>query len=299
MQQALLSAFSSSAAAAKQQGSGGMAALAGACRALSHLGCSTSFGPTTGNSSSIREPAAVPSAAAAAAVAGQWRRHAYLPRHRLTTLCSTAGGSGGGTSSSGGASPAAQRRSGSGSASAGSARSSSSSTASELRQLRGVGPANEELLRQRDIHRLTDLQELLVGEFQGDAQQLAKYLLVGAACGYPGFQCSKWLYLVSIGCRIAVQQVPRGWDCLCMLSNAAHQRCPCPPACLQSEVGIRRRHSDMIAEAVQQRAAEAAGEAEEGSMITLAVEGNISAGKSTFLDVLSHEDANLQELLQV
>jgi hypothetical protein len=55
----------------------------------------------------------------------------------------------------------------------------------------------------------------------------------------------------------------------------------------------------MIAEAVQQRAAEAAGEAEEGSMITLAVEGNISAGKSTFLDVLSHEDANLQELLQV
>jgi hypothetical protein len=144
----------------------------------------------------------MPSAAAAAAVAGQWRRHAYLPRHRLTTLCSssTAGGSGGGTSSSSGASPAAQRRSGGGSASAGSARSSSSSTASELRQLRGVGPANEELLRQRDIHRLTDLQELLVGEFQGDAQQLAKYLLVGAACGYPAGQCSSLLYLVSIGC---------------------------------------------------------------------------------------------------
>lgn len=49
-------------------------------------------------------------------------------------------------------------------------------------------------------------------------------------------------------------------------------------------------------EAEQAAAAERAGGA---GMVTLAVEGNISAGKSTFLNVLSHQDTCLHDILKV
>lgn len=126
-------------------------------------------------------------------------------------------------------------------AESGSGRSSRSSrSSSDLRQLKGVGPVNEERLRQRQILALADLHRLYHGECKGDAEELARYLL--------------------------------------------------------SEVGIRRQHSDMIASAMQAWAEEQAG-ADEG--ITLSVEGNISAGKSTFLDILSHEQTQLSKLMEV
>ena len=61
-------------------------------------------------------------------------------------------------------------------------------------------------------------------------------------------------------------------------------------------MGIRRQHSAMIAADLAAWVAQRdAGE----PMVTLAVEGNISAGKSTFLDVLSHADTDLAGLLRV
>ncbi|PSC73614.1 deoxycytidine kinase [Micractinium conductrix] len=118
---------------------------------------------------------------------------------------------------------------------------------SDLRSLRGVGPANEELLRQRSIHKLDDLADLYRRECGSDPGVLAKFLL--------------------------------------------------------SEVGIRRQHSDMIASALQhwaeQHAAESEAAAAGPAHVTLAVEGNISAGKSTFLKVLSHEQTALNGMLQV
>jgi hypothetical protein len=67
------------------------------------------------------------------------------------------------------------------------------------------------------------------------------------------------------------------------------------------EFQIRHLHGKLIAREIgalvrQDRSAEAA--AAEEKMVTLAVEGNISAGKSTFLDVLSHEETNLRDMLQ-
>jgi len=78
-------------------------------------------------------------------------------------------------------------------------------------------------------------------------------------------------------------------------------------------VGIRQQHSNMIASAMQQwaeerqhaeRQQEASGRGAEDAAkkragVTLAVEGNISAGKSTFLDVLSHEQTALNNMLTV
>lgn len=89
---------------------------------------------------------------------------------------------------------------------------------------------------------------------------------------------------------------------------------------MQSEAGIRKQYSDTIAEALKEMAKaqpelvaaaeRAAAEREaqkeqeaalggEDGMVTLALEGNISAGKSTFLDVLSHEDTCLHDILKV
>ncbi len=67
----------------------------------------------------------------------------------------------------------------------------------------------------------------------------------------------------------------------------------------QSECGIRRLHGKLIAQEILQLVKADATKAAEGGMVTLAVEGNISAGKSTFLDVLSHDDTNLRDELQV
>ncbi|KAL4439473.1 hypothetical protein ABPG77_008802 [Micractinium sp. CCAP 211/92] len=128
---------------------------------------------------------------------------------------------------------------------------------SSLRQLKGVGPANELLLLQRQILRVEDLHRLYRQDCKGEASALAKFLV--------------------------------------------------------SEVGIRRQHSDMIAASMQRWAeeqgggtgeAEGAGGAGGGAagasgMVTLAVEGNISAGKSTFLDVLSHQHTALNDMLTV
>ncbi|KAL4437299.1 hypothetical protein ABPG75_004438 [Micractinium tetrahymenae] len=126
---------------------------------------------------------------------------------------------------------------------AGAARGSSS-----LRQLKGVGPANELLLVQRKILRVEDLHRLYRQDCKGEAGALARFLV--------------------------------------------------------SEVGIRRQHSDMIAASMQRWAEEQGGAAGEAvaagsNMVTLAVEGNISAGKSTFLDVLSHQQTALNDMLTV
>lgn len=51
-----------------------------------------------------------------------------------------------------------------------------------------MGPANEELLRQSEIHRLDDLHRLFNARCNGDAQALAKFLLVGAR----GAPCYCW-----------------------------------------------------------------------------------------------------------
>lgn len=71
------------------------------------------------------------------------------------------------------------------------------------------------------------------------------------------------------------------------------------PEYLHSECGIRRLHGKLIAQEILQLVKADATKAAEGGMVTLAVEGNISAGKSTFLDVLSHDDTNLRDELQV
>lgn len=59
----------------------------------------------------------------------------------------------------------------------------------------------------------------------------------------------------------------------------------------------------MIAASMQRWAEEQGGGAGEGDAgggtVTLAVEGNISAGKSTFLDVLSHQQTALNDMLTV
>lgn len=95
----------------------------------------------------------------------------------------------------------------------------------------------------------------------------------------------------------------------CLCASPHGRACPPPifththtPSALQAkEFQIRHLHGKLIAREIgalvrRDRSAEAA--AAEEKMVTLAVEGNISAGKSTFLDVLSHEETNLRDMLQ-
>ena len=189
---------------------------------------------------------------------------------------------------------------------------------SDLRSLRGVGPANEELLRQRSIHKLDDLADLYRRECGSDPGVLAKFLLVTrVGVGRQGGSSAK----VGVCCVTAGQGEGAGAsDAVCCQSRCARaieEREPTklellvrggggggprPPrsllllslllsACIprnhtvQSAVGIRRQHSDMIASALQhwaeQHAAESEAAAAGPAHVTLAVEGNISAGWCT------------------
>ena len=77
----------------------------------------------------------------------------------------------------------------------------------------------------------------------------------------------------------------------------------CPPLLLQAEVGIRKQHTATIADDIRRRVeADLKDSSRQGGpaqrKVTLCVEGNISAGKSTFLSLMK-EHADLSGMIDV
>lgn len=87
------------------------------------------------------------------------------------------------------------------------------------------------------------------------------------------------------------------WQCTCL--------CSCKCAAIQDKIGIRKHHCTVIASDIKQKVDEET--AEEGGAstskaskrVTLCMEGNISAGKSTFLQWVASGNPELEEILEV
>jgi DNA uptake protein ComE-like DNA-binding protein len=172
------------------------------------------------------------------------------------------------------------------------------SSVSDLRSVPGVGPKNEQLLVASGHASLGALQQHFSKGVRGDTVAMSEYLRVNfctqlvCLCLTP-FGRSAWLLLS--------RSIPTS---SCAVDHTLWLLRF--PFVLQSDVGIRvKRHCNMIAQHLlhlQQDADDAdkppAQPSQQEKKLTLCVEGNISAGKSTFLRMLTHE-LTLHELVEV
>ena len=183
--------------------------------------------------------------------------------------------------------------------------SKDSSSNTDLRMIQGVGPKNEQLLLKTGHSSVAKLKEVYKVDHREDKIALKRYLQVGSVCT----------------CLINERIAAHANHCLCASFCNVWQKVACCTTfdftlalemhpshnelLLQDKVGIRPHHCTVIAtdikEKVDQELAEAGGPStsQQPSRVTLCVEGNISAGKSTFLNWVAQGHPELDGLLEV